>query len=174
MSFEFRFEFGVKMKKFLLPMLAITVLFSVSSIASAQGGAKQQPQIQRDAELEKDSLHNLEVARHYFKLRKAYVAALQRSEEIIAANPAFSRIDEALFMAGQSSLNLAEGKGKQKSSLYVIHEGETKKTLTADEFRELARGYFTQLINSYPESSFRGQAENALRTLGGMKVSSKQ
>ena len=162
------------MKKFLLPVLAITVLFSASSIASAQSGAKQQPQIQRDAELEKDSLHNLEVARHYFKLRKAYVAALQRSEEIIAANPAFSRIDEALFMAGQSSLNLAEGKGKQKSSLYVIHEGETKKTLTADEFRELARGYFTQLINSYPESSFRGQAEDALRTLGGMKVSSKQ
>ena len=162
------------MKKLLLPMLAITVLFSVSAVAFAQSGAKQQPQIQRDAELEKDSLHNLEVARHYFKTRKAYVAALQRSEEIIAANPAFSRIDEALFMAGQSSLNLAEGKGRQKSTLYVIHEGETKKTLTAEQFRELARGFFTQLVKSYPESSFRGQAADALRTLGGKAVSSKQ
>ena len=124
-------EFGVQHEDFhnRLPPL---VLIATPLTVSAQSGAKQQPQIQRDAEMEKDSLHNLEVARHYFKMRKAYVAALQRSEEIIAANPAFSRIDEALFMAGQSSLNLAEGKGKQKSSLYVIHEGETKKTLTAE------------------------------------------
>ena len=161
------------MKIFII--VAALVLSATPLTVTAQSGAKQQPQIQRDAELEKDSYHNLEVARHYFKTRKAYVAALQRSEEIIAANPAFSRIDEALFLAGQSSLNLAEGKGKQKSVLYVIHEGETKKTLTAAEFRELARGFFTQLVNSYPESSFRGQAEDALRTLGGMKaVSSKQ
>ncbi|HEX6189773.1 MAG TPA: hypothetical protein VFZ40_16985 [Pyrinomonadaceae bacterium] len=162
------------MKKFLTPILAVTILIALSSFVFGQGGAKQKPQIQRDAELEKDSLHNLEVARHYFKTRKAYVAALQRSEEIIAANPMFSRIDEALFMAGQSSLNLAEGKGRQKSSLYVIHEGETKKTLTAEQFRELARGFFTQLVNSYPESGFRGQAEDALRALGGKTVSSKQ
>jgi len=161
------------MKIFII--VAALVLIATPLTVTAQSGAKQQPQIQRDAEMEKDSLHNLEVARHYFKTRKAYVAALQRSEEIIAANPAFSRIDEALFMAGQSSLNLGEGKGKQKSSLYVIYGGETKKTLTAAEFRELARGFFTQLVNSYPESSFRGQAEDALRTLGGMKaVSSKQ
>lgn len=156
------------MKIFLI--VAALVLIATPLTVTAQGGAKQPPQIQRDAEMEKDSLHNLEVARHYFKLRKAYVAALQRSEEIIAANPAFSRIDEALFMAGQSSLNLAEGKGKQKASLYVIHEGETKKTLTAAEFRELARGFFTQLVKSYPESTFRPQAEGALRTLGGMKT----
>ena len=158
------------MKKLLMPMFALTVLFTVAPLTFAQAGAKQPPQIQRDAELEKDSLHNLEVARHYFKLRKAYVAALQRCEEIIAANPAFSRIDEAFYMAGQSSLNLAEGKGKQKASLYVINEGETKKTLTPDEFRELARGYFSQLLKSYPESSFRDEAEGALRLLGGPKM----
>ena len=158
------------MKKYLLSIVALSVVIGCSSNAFAQSGAKQQPAIQRDAEMEKDSLHNLEVARHYFKTRKAYVAALQRSEEIIAANPLFSRIDEALFMAGQSSLNLAEGKGRQKSTLYVIHEGETKKTLTAEQFRELARGFFTQLVNTYPESSFRGQAEAALRTLGGTKA----
>ena len=156
-------------------VLAAVVLIATPLTASAQAGAKQQPQIQRDAEMEKDSMHNLEVARHYFKLRKAYVAALQRSEEIIAANATFSRIDEALYMAGQSSLNLAEGKGKQKASLYVIHDGEKKKTLSPEEFRELARGFFTQLVNSYPESTFRVQAEDALRTLGGMKAeNSKQ
>ncbi|HEX5702076.1 MAG TPA: outer membrane protein assembly factor BamD [Pyrinomonadaceae bacterium] len=157
------------MKIFII--VATLVLFAAPLAVTAQSGAKQQPQFQRDAELEKDSQHNLEVARHYYKTRKAYVAALQRSEEIIAANPSFSRIDEALFMAGQSSLNLAENKGRQNSSLYVIHDGETKKTLTAEQFRELARGFFTQLVNSYPESSFRSQAENALRTLGGKTVS---
>src|SRR5215813_7053975 len=132
------------MKKFVLMIMAVAVLFCASSISSAQGGVKQGPPIPRDADLEKDSLHNLEVARHYFKTRKAYVAALQRCEEILAANPAFSKIDEVLFMAGESSLHLAEGKGKQEPSLYVIHDGDTKRTLTADQFRDLARDYLSQ------------------------------
>src|SRR6185436_18634463 len=113
------------MKKTLLIVMSVALFVGFSSVVCAQGGAKQPPQIQRDAELEKDSLHNLEVARHYFKTRKAYVAALIRCEEIMAANPAFSRIDEVLFMAGESSLHLAEGKGKQEASLYVIHDGDT-------------------------------------------------
>ena len=60
----------------------------------------------RDPELEKDSLHNLEVARQYFKLKKAYVAALRRCEEVIAGNPTFAKMDEVLFIAGESSLRL--------------------------------------------------------------------
>ena len=160
------------MKKFVLTMIAVATLFCASSIVAAQGGAKQGPQVARDSDLEKDSLHNLEVARHYFKTRKAYVAALQRCEEIIAANPAFSKIDEVLFMAGESSLNLAESKGKQEPSLYVIHEGDTKRTLTADQFRDLARDYLSQLVNGYPDSSYRSQAEESLRPLGGAKPKS--
>jgi outer membrane protein assembly factor BamD (BamD/ComL family) len=157
------------MKKFSLVIIATALLFGASSIVCAQGGVKQGPQVARDLDMEKDSLHNLEVARHYFKLRKAYVAALQRCEEIIAANPTFSRIDEVLYMAGQSSLSLAEGKGKQEPSLYVIHEGDTKRTLTPDQFRDLARDYFSQLVNSYPESTYLNQAQEALRGLGGLK-----
>jgi hypothetical protein len=103
------------MKKFSVLFAALAFLFCLSSSVCPQGGAKQGPQITRDVDLEKDSLHNLEVARHYFKTRKAYVAALQRCEEIMAANPAFSKIDEVLFMAGESSLHLAEGKGKQEA-----------------------------------------------------------
>jgi outer membrane protein assembly factor BamD (BamD/ComL family) len=160
------------MKKFILIILTVSALICTSSIASAQGGAKQGPQVTRDADLEKDSLHNLEVARHYFKLKKAYVAALERCEEIIAANPAFSKIDEVLFMAGESSLHLAEGKGKQEASLYVIHEGDAKRTLTPDQFRDLARDYLSQLVNSYPDSSYRSQAEESLRSLGGVKPKS--
>jgi len=160
------------MKKLVSTTLAMAFVFCATASISAQGGVKQGPQVNRDADLEKDSLHNLEVARHYFKLKKAYVAALQRCEEIMAANPEFSKIDEVLFMAGESSLHLAEGKGKQQSSLYVVHDGDAKRTLTSDQFREMARDYLSQLVNSYPESTFHGQAEEALRPLGGPKPKS--
>ena len=158
------------MKKF-LPLSILALLVTFPAAAQAQSGAKQSPQTVVDSDLEKDSRHNLEVARHYFKLRKAYVAALQRCEEIIAGHPTFSRIDEVLFIAGESSLNLSEGKGKQKSSLYLIQEGDTKRSLKPDEFRDLARGYFSQIVKSYPESTFRGQAETALSALGGPRAS---
>lgn len=140
-------------------------------VAMAQGtvGSGPDPSTLRDPELEKDSMHNLEVARNYFKLKKAYVAALKRTEEIIAGNPTFTRIDEALFIAGSSSLSLAQNKGKQTPSLYISYDGNTKKTLTADEFREMGRDYLTRLVSDYPDSSFRSQAEEALKLLGAKK-----
>jgi outer membrane protein assembly factor BamD (BamD/ComL family) len=137
--------------------------------ARAQGGAKQGPEINRDPILEKDSLHNLEVARNYFKLKKAYVAALKRSEEIIAGNPNFSKIEEVLFIAGESSLSLAEKKGKQSPSLYLSYDGNTKHTLTSEQFREMGRDYLTRLVNDYPQSNFRKQAEEDLSVLGEPK-----
>ena len=145
------------MKKFCLLVICLLALFVSAPLARAQGNAKQGPDVVRDPDLEKDSLHNLEVARHYFKLKKAYVAALQRCEEIIAGNPVFSKIDEVLFMAGESSLRLAESKGKQASKV------------TSDKLREDARDYLSQLVNGYPDSSFRKQAEEDLKGLGGPK-----
>ena len=160
------------MKK-ILPLAVVFVIsfFFCAVVARAQGNVKSgpDPTTIRDPELEKDSLHNLEVARQYFKLRKAYVAALQRCEEIIAGNPNFSKIDEALFIAGESNLYLSQGKGKQKASLYVRHEGAEKRTLTPDEFRQEARTYLSQLFNDYPNSTFRKQAEEDLQSLGGPK-----
>ena len=157
------------MKKNIFAVILLTVVGMLSVNAAAQTGAKQEPQVKRDADVENDSLHNLTVARHYFKLKKAYVAALQRCEEIIAADPAFSKIDEVLFMAGESSLNLADSKGRQKPSLYVIHEGESKRTLKPEEFKDLARDYLSQLVSSHPNSSFRKQAESDLEMLGGAR-----
>lgn len=149
-------------------LLALVVCVpSVTAQGTVRGGPD--PSTLRDPELEKDSMHNLEVARNYFKLKKAYVAALKRSEEIIAGNPNFTRIDEVLFIAGSSSLALAGNKGKQAPSLYVNFDGNTKKTLTADEFREMGRDYLTRLIDTYPDSSFRGQAEEALKLVGEKK-----
>lgn len=151
-----------------LALFAVVLVFAAPS-TRAQGNVKQGPDVVRDPEMEKDALHNLEVARQYFKLRKAYVAALKRCEEVLDGNPVFSKIDEILFIAGQSSLNLAESKGKQNSNQYVIHEGDKKTTLTADEFREKARDYLSQLVNSYPDSKFKDEALESLKSLGGPK-----
>jgi hypothetical protein len=158
------------MKKLFVMMVMLLVAFlSFASASYAQGAAKTgpDPSTIRDAELEKDSMHNLEVARNYFKLKKAYVATLKRCEEIIAGNPNFARIDEVLFIAGNSAVLLSEGKGKQKPGLYVISDGTNKKTLSPEEFRAAGRGYLSQLVNEHPESSFRQKAEEELQALGG-------
>lgn len=161
------------MKQRILFMVIALTLFTVAAPGVlGQGGVKTGPESStlRDPELEKDSKHNLEVARNYFKLKKAYVAALRRCEEIIAGNPTFARIDEALFIAGSSSLSLAEGKGKQSPSLYVIFDGTNKRTLSSEEFRELGRGYLTQLITDHPQSDYVERANEALRAIGGPRT----
>src|SRR5690349_15244504 len=125
--------------KFFFVFLILFVLF-VAPSTFAQGGVKggPDPSTLRDPDLERDSLHNLEVARNYFKLKKAYVAALKRCEEIIAGNPNFAKIDEVLLMAGRSSLALADSKGKQPPSLY-------SKDTTSEQFRTMGRDYLTAL-----------------------------
>jgi outer membrane protein assembly factor BamD (BamD/ComL family) len=148
--------------------VVLGVLLS-ASLVMAQGGTKQKPTASAEEDLEKDSAHNLEVAWNYFKLKHAYVAALQRCEEIIAGDPAFAKIDKALFIAGESNLFLSQGKGKQKPSLYVRHDGENKRTLTSEEFRQEAREYLSQLVNDHPDSPYRQQAQDDLKDLGGVK-----
>lgn len=151
----------------------ISLLFCLALIAApavyAQGGVKSgpDPSTLRDPDLEKDSLHNLEVARNYFKLKKAYVASLKRCEEIIAGNPNFSKIEEVLLMAGQSSLWLGEGKGKQAPEQYTTFDGGEKKTLTAAQFKDMGREYLSKLVNEYPNGPFTKQAEEELKAIGG-------
>jgi len=147
------------MKKVFLTVCALAVAFLATAPATySQGAAKTGPTnaVLRDADLEKDSLHNLEVARHYFKLKKAYVAAIKRCEEIDAGNPNFAKMDEVLFIAGESSLRLAENRGKQKA-----------KEKSADELRQDARVYLSRLVAHYPNSAFSKQAEPDLLVLGG-------
>ena len=147
------------MKKLVFALLIFAMTGLVDPVdCQAQGTVKTgpDPAVVRDADLEKDSLHNLEVARHYFKLKKAYLAALKRCEEIDAGNPTFARMDEVLFIAGQSSLRLAENKGKQKP-----------KDKTPEQLRQDARVYLSRLVAGYPESTFLKQAETDLQTLGG-------
>jgi outer membrane protein assembly factor BamD (BamD/ComL family) len=152
---------GNAMRKSLFTFATILFVLVLSApVTFAQGAVKQgpDPSTLRDPELEKDSMHNLEVARMYFKLRKAYVAAIRRCEEIVAGNPTFAKMDEVLYIAAQSSLRLSENKGKQVS-----------KDKTPEQLREDARDYLTQLVNGYPQSEFHKQAEDDLRAIGGPK-----
>ena len=142
-------------KALLMSGFMLVALIGVSASARAQGGSRgPDASTVRDSELERDSKHNLEVARHYYKLRKAYRAALARCEEVYAGNPTFSRIDEVLFIAGMSSLRLSEKRGKQAPPE------------NAGDLREKARAYLTQLVSEFPDSEFRGAAEKELRALG--------
>jgi hypothetical protein len=145
------------MKKFILACCGVAVLALGAVSVRAQGGAATKgpdPTVVADAELEKEAAHNLEVAKHYFKLKKAYRAALTRSEEIVAGYPNFSRLDYALYIAGMSNLYLAEGKGKQKSDT------------PPDKLRGEARTYLSRLVAEFPESEFRKNAEGELQKLG--------
>jgi len=163
------------MKKiFVLLVVLVTALSICALTAFAQGRAKTgpDPATIRDAELEKDSLHNLEVARHYFKLKKAYLAALKRCEEIDAGNPNFAKMDEVLYIAGESSLRLAETGGKQKTKVVMpdsmlAKDKQDLKYKTPEELREDARVYLSRLVAEYPNSTFRSQAATDLQALGG-------
>ena len=152
-------------------LLLFFLILCVAPVTYAQGGVKSgpDPSTLRDADLERDSLHNLEVARNYFKLKKAYVASLKRLEEIIAGNPNFEKIDEVLLMAGQSSLWLSQNKGKQRPEQYVSFDGGEKKTLTSQQFREMGVDYLNKLIKDYPQSPFAKPAREELQMLEGPK-----
>ena len=158
------------MKMKVLLLVVLFVLFVAAPSTPAQGvRSGPDPSTLRDPDLERDSHHNLEVAKNYFRLKKAYVAALKRCEEIIAGNPNFAKIEEVLLMAGQSSLWLSEGKGKQNPNLYVTFDGGEKKTLTSDQFREMGREYLTKLVKDYPNSQYAKQAQEELSRLGAPK-----
>ena len=157
------------MKTKLLLLLFLFVLF-VAPSTYAQGVKNgPDPSTLRDPDLERDSNHNLEVAKNYFKLKKAYVAALKRCEEIIAGNPNFAKIDEVLLMAGQSSLWLSQNKGKQKPEQYVSFDGGEKRTLTLQQFREMGVDYLKKLINDHPDSPYAKQAQEELSALEAPK-----
>jgi len=158
----------------ILPVVLATAISICALTSFAQGRAKTgpDPATIRDAELEKDSLHNLEVARHYFKQKKAYLAALRRCEEIDAGNPNFAKMDEVLYMAGESSLRLAESGGVQKTKkvmpdAMLAKDKQELKYKTPEELRVDARVYLSRLVAEYPNSTFRGQAEPDLQALGG-------
>ena len=152
------------MKKAFLFLSIFVSLFAFSVDVFAQ---KQiQPQVQRDPILEADASHNLEVAQQYFKTKKAYKAVLMRFEETFAAYPDYSKMDEFLYLAGMSSYLLSNNKGKQK----IDAKSEAEKTKFAPEkLREDAVGYFSILVEKYPQSQYKDEAEKTLKDIQAKK-----
>jgi outer membrane protein assembly factor BamD (BamD/ComL family) len=157
------------MRRFTLTICGIALTFGLATGARAQTGtvpSGPDPSVMRDVESEKAARHELEVARHYFKNKKAYYAAFKRCEELAAGYPEFYKIDEVLYIAGMSSLYLSEGKGKQKPPASTA---EKKEEFSAENMRETARDYLTRLVNDHPKSDFRKDAQEALSRLGEAK-----
>ena len=84
-------------------------------------------------------MHELKVARFYFKQRQAYKAAAARSKEIIDKYPGFSRSDEALFLLGVS----------------MFEQEDTEEAIS----------YFTRLCRYYPQSEYYEEAKDYLTRL---------
>ncbi len=152
------------MKKAFLIFSFIFLTFVSSSYAQKQ----IEPQVQRDPLLEADAKHNLDVARQYYNLKKAYKAVLMRFDETFAAYPDFSKMDEFLYYAGMSSYYLSENKGKQKINLAKLPEDERKK-FAPEKLREDAKAYFSAIVEKYPQSPYKDEAEKTLKELEASK-----
>ena len=116
-----------------------------------------------DTAMETDAKHNLDVARQAFTpLKQAYKQVISRFEETYAAYPDFTGIDEFLYLAGMASVYLSEGKGKQHVDLKSEKEREK---YAPEKLRADARTYLQLIVDKYPQSKYRDDAEKMLKKL---------
>jgi len=147
------------MKRILPATFIVFALFAIPVIAQRN----IDPAIDRDPVLEADAKHNLDVAWQAFKpLKKAYKQVIMRFEETFAAYPQFSKMDEFLYLAGMSSVYLSRNEGKQKVNLKSEKE---KEKYAPEKLKEDAIGYFSMLIEKYPQSKYRAEAEQTLKEI---------
>jgi outer membrane protein assembly factor BamD (BamD/ComL family) len=144
-------------------LITFLLLFGVTVLGSSAYAQRNiDPAIDRDPIREQEAKHNLDVAKQAFLLKKAYKGVLMRFEETFAAHPEFSKMDEFLYYAGMSSYYLSENKGKQKVDLKSPKE---KDKYAPQKLREDAVVYFSMLLEKYPQSQFRDEAEKNLAVL---------
>jgi len=148
----------VLMKKIFLVLFAALLLLNIG--VAAQRNVT--PAIDRDPLMEQDAKHNLDVAWQSYKLKKAYKGVIMRFEETFAAYPEFSKIDEFLYLAGMSSFYLSDNKGKQKVDLKLEKE---KDKFAPIKLKEDAIVYFSLIVDKYPESQYKAEAEKTLKLL---------
>ncbi|MFV0390073.1 MAG: hypothetical protein ACK5NT_15120 [Pyrinomonadaceae bacterium] len=142
------------MKKY--SILLTLALFAFVSLSTAQTKTDDQPTVTQSIEV--DSLHNLSVAWQYFKSKKAYQSSLMRTDETLVANPAFSKIDEVLYIAGMSCYYLLNNKGKQKLNFALMSDAE-KERFSSDRLREDAYVYLGMLIEDHADSKYAKKAK---------------
>ena len=147
------------MKRFFLLILAVLAFSAAPTLAQRN----IDPAIDRDPLLETDAKHNLDVAWQAFKpLKKAYKQVILRFEETFAAYPEFSKMDEFLYLAGMSSHYLSENKGRQKIDLKTEKD---KERFAPEKLRENAVAYLSMLVEKYPDSKYREEAQKTLEKL---------
>ena len=147
------------MKFLFLSLLFGFILFGNTAFAQRN----IDPAIDRDPLLETDAKHNLDVAWQAFKpLKKAYKQVIMRFEETFAAYPEFSKMDELLYLAGMSSYYHSENRGRQKIDLKTE---KYKEKYTPEKLKESAVAYLSMVVEKYPDSKYRPDAEKTLATL---------
>ena len=150
------------MKRVIIFSLFVIVT-AISLTGSAVGQRNIESALDRDPVLEQDAKHNLDVAWQAFKpLKKAYKQVIMRFEETFAAYPQFSKMDEFLYLAGMSSVYLSKNEGKQKVNLKNEKE---KEKYAPEKLKEDAIGYFSMLIEKFPASKYRQEAEATLKEI---------
>lgn len=144
-------------------IIALAFVILVAAITGASAQRNVTPAIQRDPLMEQDAKHNLDVAWQAFgPARKAYKQVILRFEETFAAYPEFSKLDEFLFLAGMSSYYLADNKGNQK----VDPKSEKEKLKFAPaRLRENATVFLGLLVDKFPQSKYKPDAESTLKLL---------
>ena len=147
----------------------ISLIFGFVAVLAIQSTSFAQKNVQPvyDPLLEKDAKHNLDVAWQAFgPAKKAYKQVLLRFEETFAAYPEFSGMDEFLYLAGMSSYYLSKNAGKQKVNLKSDRE---KEKYSPERLREDAIAYLSMLVEKYPETPRKGEAEKVLVELKASK-----
>ena len=152
------------MKKIFLVFSFVLLIFSISAFAQK----KENKKVTIDVILERDAKHNLNVAWQYFKLRKAYKAVLYRTDEIIAAHPTFTKIDEVFYLHGMSSYYLANGKGKQKLELDKLSK-EDQERFSKETLNEDSAVYLKMLVEEHPKSKYVKKAKKILKKINPPK-----
>lgn len=144
-------------------LAAAPLIFAGTTAAQTPVAPRGASDLQADPVREADARHNLDVAQQYFRSRKAYKAVLMRFEETFAAYPEFSRMDEFLYLAGMSSLYLSQNKGKQR--IDESADEKERKKWDPVKLKEDAVAYLAMLVDRYPQSRFKKDADKALKSI---------
>lgn len=119
------------------------IVATAPSTFALQGSVSRGPIAEpRNAELEEEAYHNLEVARFYIK-KKRWVGARTRLQEIVANHPNFSEIAEVYFLLG--------------------------KVYTRTNELELALELYTRVVEEFPQSEYAEKARSQIRKLSHVK-----
>jgi len=120
-------------------IFALTAMAAGAMNARAQGPTRGPVEPHRDETMEIAAKHNLEVARWYLTKRKAYEGARDRLQEILDTYPDFSRMDEVVFLMGETYLKLGK--------------------------KDKAAEFYDKVVKSFPDSEHVKKARERLEEL---------